>query len=79
MARPRGQIVVFEPPASGRGETDVGNAVKRVIALAGEQVACCDAQGSVTVDGAPLHEPYLGEDVRIAPFEPVTVPLGSCG
>jgi len=30
--------------------------VKRVIGLPGDQVACCDAQGRVTVNGVPLNE-----------------------
>ncbi len=33
--------------------------VKRVIGLPGDTVACCDADGRVTVDGEPLDEPYL--------------------
>jgi signal peptidase I len=32
--------------------------VKRVIGLPGDRVACCDAKGRVTVNGAPLTEPY---------------------
>ncbi|HEX2745166.1 MAG TPA: signal peptidase I, partial [Streptosporangiaceae bacterium] len=30
--------------------------IKRVIGLPGDQVACCDAQGRVTVNGIPLNE-----------------------
>jgi signal peptidase I len=33
--------------------------VKRVIGLPGERVACCDAEGRLTVNGKPLTEPYL--------------------
>jgi signal peptidase I len=33
-----------------------GHLVKRVVALGGEEVACCDKKGRVTVDGVPLHE-----------------------
>src|SRR5690348_10556216 len=33
--------------------------IKRVIGLPGDKVACCDAQGRVTVNGVPLTEPYL--------------------
>jgi signal peptidase I len=32
--------------------------VKRVIGLPGDHVACCDALGRMTVNGAPLVEPY---------------------
>jgi signal peptidase I len=35
--------------------------VKRVIGLPGERVACCDAQGRITVDGVPMTEPYLDD------------------
>lgn len=33
--------------------------VKRVIGVPGDTVVCCDAQGKITVNGAPLDEPYL--------------------
>jgi len=37
--------------------------IKRVIGLPGDHVACCDAQGRVTVNGVPLNEqPYLYPD-----------------
>ncbi|SNC72206.1 signal peptidase I [Kytococcus aerolatus] len=35
--------------------------IKRVIAEGGDEVACCDAQGRVTVNGAPLEESYVYE------------------
>jgi signal peptidase I len=49
--------------------------VKRVIATGGQTVQCCDAEGRVTVDGKPLHEPYIYQDNHMA-FGPVTVPQG---
>lgn len=33
--------------------------VKRVIGLPGDRVICCDASGKITVNGAPLTEPYV--------------------
>jgi signal peptidase I len=33
--------------------------VKRVIGVPGDTVACCTAQGLLTVDGVAVHEPYL--------------------
>jgi signal peptidase I len=50
-----GSVVGVAPP----NEKDF---VKRVIATAGQTVECCDAQGRVMVDGAPLDEPYIYQD-----------------
>ena len=33
--------------------------IKRVIGVGGDRVACCDDEGRITVNGAPLDEPYL--------------------
>jgi signal peptidase I len=51
--------------------------IKRVIGVPGDTVKCCDAKGRVTVNGAPLDEPYLypGDVPSDQPFE-VTVPEG---
>jgi signal peptidase I len=54
------------------GERDF---IKRVIGVPGDVVQCCDPQGRVTVNKAPLDEPYLFQDDH-APFGPVTVPKG---
>jgi signal peptidase I len=54
--------------------------VKRVIAVGGQTVQCCDPQNRVLVDGKPLNEPYIywmpGLPPRQEPFAPVTVPKG---
>lgn len=52
--------------------------VKRVIGLPGDRVACCNAQGKVTVNGVPLSEGsylYPGDAPSKLPFN-VTVPAG---
>ncbi|MGY1844278.1 signal peptidase I [Modestobacter sp. SYSU DS0875] len=52
--------------------------VKRVIATEGQEVACCDPEGRVTVDGEPLEEPYIYENnpIESRAFSPVVVPEG---
>ncbi|SNR43145.1 signal peptidase I [Blastococcus mobilis] len=66
-----GRAVGVAPP----GEDDF---VKRVIAVEGQTVQCCDAEGRVTVDGEPLDEPYIFENTPLESraFGPVTVPEG---
>jgi signal peptidase I len=68
-----GSAVGVAPP----GEKDF---IKRVIAVGGQTVQCCDGQGHVTVDGRALIEPYVyvsdPQGYRPAPFGPVTVPTG---
>jgi signal peptidase I len=51
--------------------------VKRVVGLPGDRVVCCDASGMLTVNGRPLHEPYLpaGEPASEQAFD-VIVPAG---
>ena len=63
----RGEVVVFEGRGEFVGDPVEKDYVKRVIGVAGDRVACCDA-GRVTVQPAgsaaavPLDEPYLFED-----------------
>lgn len=40
-------------------DTAEGDLVKRVIGVGGDTVACCDAQGRITVNGTPIDETYL--------------------
>jgi len=65
----------------GLAPPDERDFVKRVIAVGGQTVQCCDAQNRVTVDGKPLNEPYLYWLPGTGPadqhrFAPVTVPEG---
>ena len=73
-----GQLVGLVPP-------DEHDLVKRVIAVGGQSVKCCDADGNVQVsDSGPtgpwrsLNEPYVSSRLpgSEAEFGPVTVPKG---
>ena len=79
-----GSVIGIAPP----NEKDF---VKRVIAVGGESVACCDAGGNVTINGQPLDESsYIYEPIPFTPgvedcttaieskrcFGPYTVPAG---
>lgn len=68
-----GSLVGFAPP-------DERDFVKRVIAVGGQTVQCCDPQGRMIVDGKALDEPYIHwEDPSVQEqktFDPVKVPAG---
>jgi len=55
-----GSVVGIAPP----NEKDY---VKRVIAVGGQTVKCCDATGNVMVDGVALNEPYIYEPLQFIP------------
>jgi signal peptidase I len=52
---------------TGIGPSNRSYTVKRVIGLPGQKVACCSADGKVTVDGTPLDEPYVYQDLDFTP------------
>jgi signal peptidase I len=69
-----GSLVGLAPP-------DEKDFVKRVIAVGGQTVQCCDSGNRVQVDGKPLTEPYVYYLPEAGPprqnaFGPVTVPAG---
>ncbi len=69
-----GSLVGLAPP-------DERDFVKRVIAVGGQTVQCCDDDWRVLVDGRPLDEPYIywqngAPDARQR-FDPVLVPEGT--
>jgi signal peptidase I len=83
----RGDVILFRP-GGGKWPQSTAPFLKRVIAVGGETVACCDPAGKVTVNGTPLAEPYVANDSPLdAPpnpqycgsrqFGPVAVPAGS--
>lgn len=68
-----GGVIGVVPP-------DQNDMVKRVIAVGGQTVGGCSADGALLVDGEPLDEPYLKDDPSLGgnplncAFGPVTVP-----
>jgi signal peptidase I len=69
-----GSLIGLAPP-------DEKDFVKRIIAVGGQTVQCCDSRGQVMVDGESLDEPYIyylpeAGPPKQAPFGPVTVPDG---
>ncbi|MFI8994114.1 signal peptidase I [Streptomyces sp. NPDC053542] len=50
----RGDVVVFRDSVWGDMPM-----VKRVVGVGGDKVACCNADGRLTVNGKPIEEPYL--------------------
>ncbi|MEU4079311.1 signal peptidase I [Streptomyces venezuelae] len=73
----RGDVVVFNDPLWSNSPM-----VKRVVAVGGDTVACCGADGRLTVNGASVEEPYLnsgagGRTVASGEEFSVTVPAGN--
>ncbi len=54
---------------TGFGPSGPHTLIKRVIAGPGQTVSCCTADGRILVDGDPLDEPYIHEDLAFVPGE----------
>jgi len=73
----RGDVVVFSDALWGNQPM-----VKRVVAVGGDTVQCCDKQNRLTVNGEPITEDYLNRDsgtgalASLTPFKS-TVPKGA--
>ena len=52
---------------TGIGPSSTSYTVNRIIGMPGQKVACCTDVGAVTVDGKPLTEPYVFEDLPFVP------------
>jgi len=75
---PVSAAVVWVGQSLGLFPPDSTDFVKRVIGVGGDRVACCDADGLVTVNGIPLEEKayiYRGEAPSMESFD-VEVPEG---
>jgi signal peptidase I len=63
--RPRsGDIVLFHGDGGRWGETTAPR-LKRVIAVGGQTISCCDSTGKVTIDDRSLDEPYVVNDAPL--------------
>jgi signal peptidase I len=76
-----GEVVQQFLSLIGLAPPDEKDFVKRVIAVGGQTVACCDSRNRVMVDDQPLDEPYIyylpaAGPARQIPFGPITVPQG---
>jgi len=66
----------------GVAKPDEYDLVKRVIAVGGETISCCDKQNRIVVNGKSLDEPYVywqpdrGGPAQQQHFGPITVPQG---
>jgi signal peptidase I len=76
-----GEVVQQFLSLVGLAPPDEKDFVKRVIAVGGQTVSCCDSRNRVMVDNQPLDEPYIyympeAGPARQIPFGPITVPQG---
>ncbi len=68
----RGDVIVFDATDVWKPATNGTKVAKRVIALGGDHVACCNAAGRILLNGRVLLEPYAhGRNRRFN----VTVPV----
>lgn len=68
-----GDVVMVRTPEGWATPSDTS--VARIIAVGGQRVVCCDGAGRITIDGAPLDEPYVAGASDQVDFD-VTVPKG---
>jgi signal peptidase I len=66
--------------AFGLASPDEDDVVKRIVAVGGQRVECCDDKNRVLVDGEPIDESYVywtpTAEPRQASFAPITIPDG---
>ena len=61
----------------GLVQPDSTDFIKRVIGVAGDHVVCCDVEGRITINGAPLDETYLYTD-DVPSYDEFDVVVGHC-
>ncbi|MFE9202446.1 signal peptidase I [Micromonospora sp. NPDC007230] len=76
-----GDVVVFDPPESWDHREGEPPWIFRVVAVPGDTIACCDAEGRIVRNGDGQDEPYVQDAafpgaVVQTEFQPITVPAG---
>jgi signal peptidase I len=69
----RGDIVVFDAPASETDDSD-DSLIKRVVGLPGESIEI--ENDAVIINGIPLDEPYVGGEIDYPDMAAIVVPAG---
>jgi signal peptidase I len=72
----KGQIVVFNDVNNWMGNGPENYLTKRVIAMGGDTVECCNDKGQVLVNGEPLDESAYLQGQNTLNFNKMTVPEG---
>jgi len=70
----RGEVIVFKAPGEWSPERE--DFIKRVIAVGGDHVVCCDEQERLVINGKSLDEPYIYPGNKTADEFDITVPKG---
>lgn len=52
---------------TGFGPSGSHTLIKRIIASPGQTVECCSADGAILIDGEPIDEPYIFNDIPFTP------------
>jgi len=68
-----GDVVVVDAQPAFFTQSDIKFVIKRVIAVGGDHVVCCNPERQLVVNGVPLREPYVKNEVSDIRFD-VTLP-----
>lgn len=69
----RGDVVVVEAQPAFFTQSDIEFMIKRVIAVSGDHIVCCNQTGQLVINGSPLGESYIKNAASDIRFD-VTLP-----
>lgn len=69
----RGDVVVVDAQPAFFTQRDIEFVIKRVIAVGGDRVVCCNSDGQLVLNGSTLREPYVNNEASDIRFD-ITVP-----